>query len=51
MVASIGYAGDHVDAYTVQVPRGKHAQAVLRKAGRGVSVKVLPIRATDARSR
>jgi len=48
VVASIGYAGDHVDAYTVEVPRGRHARALLRKAGRGVSVKVLSIHATDA---
>ena len=48
VIASIGYAGDHVDAYTVDVPRGKRARAVLRKTGRGVTVKVLPIRATDA---
>ena len=48
VVASIGYAGDQVDAYTVEVPAHKRAQAVLRRAGRGVTVKVLPIHASDA---
>jgi hypothetical protein len=48
VVASLGYAGDHVDAYTVDVPAGRHARAVLRGAGRGVTLKVLSIHATDA---
>jgi subtilisin family serine protease len=48
VIASLGYAGDRVDAYTVEVPAHRHAQAVLRRAGRGVTVKVLSIHASDA---
>lgn len=47
VVASLGWAGDSVDAYTVDVPVGTTAQAVLRSGGPGVSLGVLSIRAKD----
>lgn len=48
VVASLGFAGDAVDAYTVDAPRGKRTRAVLRKGGSGLALRVLPIGANDA---
>ena len=48
VVASLGYAGDMVDAYTVDVPAGRKARAFLRKGGAGLTMRVLPVKATDA---
>ena len=47
VVASLGWAGDTVDAYTVDVPAGTKAQAVLRRGGRGVAMQVLPVNKAD----
>jgi hypothetical protein len=47
VVASLGWAGDKVDAYTVDVPAGTQAQAVLRHGGQGVAMKVLSVKASD----
>jgi subtilisin family serine protease len=47
VVASLGYAGDRVDAYTVDVPAGTKARAVLRKGGAGLTLRSLPVKATD----
>ena len=41
VVASLGWAGDTVDAYTVDVPAGTTARAVLRQGGQGVAMQVL----------
>jgi hypothetical protein len=48
VVASLGYAGDTVDAYPVDVPAGVKARAVLRSGAAGVTMRVLPTRTTDA---
>jgi hypothetical protein len=48
VVASLGYAGDAVDAYPVVVGGGKGARAVLRRGGRGLTLRVLPFHAGDA---
>jgi subtilisin family serine protease len=48
VVASLGYAGDRVDAYTVDVPAGRRGRAVLRRAPRGLVMKRLPVHASDA---
>jgi subtilisin family serine protease len=47
VVASLGWARDKVDAYTVDVPAGTQAQAVLRHGGQGVAMKVLSVKASD----
>jgi hypothetical protein len=47
VVASLGYADDRVDAYTVDVPAGTSARAVLRSGGSGLTLGVLPVKATD----
>ena len=47
VVASLGYAGDRVDAYTVDVPAGTTARAVLRTGAAGLTMRRLPVRATD----
>jgi hypothetical protein len=47
VVASLGWAGDRVDAYTVDVPAGTTATAVLRRGGSGLVLRRLPIRTTD----
>ena len=49
VVASLGWAGDKVDAYVVDVPAGTRAQAVLRRGGRGIAMQVLPVHAIDAK--
>jgi hypothetical protein len=51
VVASLGWAGDRVDAYRVDVPAGTKAQAVLRRGGKGVAMKVLSVHADDAELR
>jgi hypothetical protein len=48
VVASLGWAGDTVDAYTVDVPAGTTARAVLRRGGTGLTLRRLPIHTTDA---
>jgi hypothetical protein len=48
VVASLGFAGDRVDAYTVDVPAGAKARAVLRTGAAGLTMRVLPVTATDA---
>ena len=48
VVASLGYAGDRVDAYTVVVPAGTTARAVLRTGAAGLTMRRLPVKATDA---
>jgi hypothetical protein len=48
VVASLGYAGDAVDAYTVDVPAGRSARATLRRGGAGLTLRVLRPRASDA---
>lgn len=48
VVASLGYAGDRVDAYTVDVPAGTTAHAVLSKGAQGLAMRALAIKATDA---
>jgi Subtilase family len=48
VVASLGYAGDRIDAYTVDVPAGTKARAVLRKGGAGVTLRSLSVKASDA---
>jgi subtilisin family serine protease len=45
VVASLGYAGDQIDAYPVDVPAG--TKAVLRRGGRGLTLRVLSVSATD----
>ena len=47
VVASLGWAGDAVDAYTVDVPVGTTARAVLRSAAPGISLGVLSTRSKD----
>jgi hypothetical protein len=49
VVASLGYADDRIDAYTVDVPAGTTAKAVLRGDASGLTLGVLPIKATDPR--
>ena len=49
VVASLGWAGDDLDAYTVDVPAGATARAVVRRGGAGVSLHVLRVRTTDAK--
>ncbi len=51
VVASLGYAGDTVDAYTVEVPAGAHVRAILRKGGRGLAMRVVPVKAGSAAPR
>jgi len=48
VVASLGWAHDSVDAYTVDVPAGATARAVLKEGAKGIAMKVLPITASDA---
>ena len=48
VVASLGYAGDRVDAYTIDVPAGAKARAVLRKGGAGMTLRLLSVKSTDA---
>jgi subtilisin family serine protease len=48
VVASLGWAGDTRDIYTVDVPAGTTARAVLRRGGNGLTLRRLPIGATDA---
>jgi Subtilase family len=48
VVASLGWAGDNVDAYTVDVPAGASGRALLRDGAAGVTMRVLPVTATDA---
>jgi subtilisin family serine protease len=48
VVASLGWAGDHVDAYAVDVPAGTSAKAVLRSDAQGVTLQRLPIGTTNA---
>jgi hypothetical protein len=48
VVASLGYAGDAVDAYPVVVPAGTKLRAVLRHGGTGLTMRVLPFHAGDA---
>jgi hypothetical protein len=48
VVASLGYAGDAVDAYPVVVRGGHGARAVLRRGGSGLTMRVLPFDAGDA---
>jgi Subtilase family len=49
VVASLGYAGDDVDAYTVDVPRGATVRATLRGGARGLTLDALPAGTTDAK--
>jgi subtilase family protein len=49
--ASLGYAGDRVDAYTVDVPRGTTARATLRSGARGLALVRLPANTTDPKLR
>jgi hypothetical protein len=49
VVASLGYAGDRVDAYTVDVPAGTSAQAELSAGGRGLTMRALSVKTTDAK--
>ena len=49
VVASLGYAGDDVDAYTVDVPKGATVRATLRRGARGLTLGVLPTGTTDAK--
>jgi len=51
VIASLGWAGDRVDAYTVDVPAGTTARAVLRAGAQGIAMRVLPIHTTDAKLR
>lgn len=48
IVASLGYAGDSVDAYPIDIPAGAKVRAVLRRGGRGLTMRVLPLHTTDA---
>jgi Subtilase family len=48
VVASLGYADDAVDAYPIVVPAGKKAHAQLRRGAKGLTMRVLPFRASDA---
>jgi len=48
VIATLGYAGDSVDAYPIDVPAGVKARAVLRRGGPGLTMRVLPLRTTDA---
>ncbi|MDX6627763.1 MAG: serine protease [Gaiellales bacterium] len=47
VIASLGWAGDRVDAYVVDMPAGKRGRAVIRRGGRGLTMRVLPIHTTD----
>jgi hypothetical protein len=49
VVASLGWAGDHVDAYAVDVPKGETVRATLRRGARGLTLDVLPVGTTDTR--
>jgi Subtilase family len=49
VVASLGWAGDKVDAYEVDVPAGTTARAVIRRGEQGLALRVLPIHTTDAK--
>jgi Subtilase family len=48
VVASLGYAGDSIDAYPVDVPSGSKVRAVLRRGGRNLTMRLLPLHTTDA---
>jgi subtilisin family serine protease len=48
VIASLGYAGDSIDAYPVDIPAGAKVRAVLRRGGRGLTMRVLPLHTTDA---
>lgn len=48
VVAALGFGGDRVDAYAVDVPAGRKGRAVLRTGGRGLSLRVLRPGTTDA---
>ena len=48
VIASLGYAGDTVDAYPVIVGAGRTAHAALRHAAPALAMQVLPLRASDA---
>jgi hypothetical protein len=50
-VASLGQAGDHVDVYMVDVPKGATVRATLRRGARGLRLDVLPTGATDLKLR
>ena len=41
VVASLGWAGDTVDAYVVDMPAGTTGRAVLRSGGQGLTMRVL----------
>jgi hypothetical protein len=43
VVASLGWAGDRVDAYTVDVPSGATVRATVRRGGRGLALVSLPV--------
>ena len=47
VVASLGWAHDRIDAYTVDVPAGTTARAVLRQGAQGIAMRPLPTHATD----
>jgi subtilisin family serine protease len=49
VVASLGWAGDRIDLYAVDVPAGGTARALLRRGGRGISMRVLPTDASEAK--
>jgi hypothetical protein len=49
VVASLGLAGDDVDAYMVDVPKGATVRATLRRGARGLTLGVLPAGTTDAK--
>jgi hypothetical protein len=48
VVASLGYAGDQIDAYPVDIPAGAKVRAILRRGGRGLTMRLLPLHTTDA---
>ena len=48
VVASLGWAGDTRDIYTVDVPAGTTARAVLRRGGGALTLRRLPIRTSDS---
>jgi hypothetical protein len=49
VVASLGLAGEDVDAYMVDVPKGATVRATLRRGARGLTLGVLPAGTTDAK--
>jgi subtilisin family serine protease len=48
VVASLGWAGDTVDAYTVDVPAGRTVRATIRRGAQGITMRELPIHAPDS---